>query len=215
MMLRNYKEDGDYDVVFVNEPIGAGEHHAISGKILGPRQQTPYGWYEYPASFECKCGFTGTRDVFEDHLSSVRTEREAQSAERAKVTEEQEAALKPFLTNEFLVVLAGAYRLYGGCRDDAWDFIDWIFELAGKPLPADLDICPAEDDEVMPELRTLVEEAAGSQDNAARFFHAMDSIKAVVEGRMARPGGPGCMFPHCSCNSPWVKCELKVSSAPT
>jgi hypothetical protein len=45
-----------------------------------------------------------------------------------------------------------------------------------------------------------------------RLSKAMRGVKDVLKGKVAAPGGVLCRFPHCSCNSPWEKCERKYST---
>jgi hypothetical protein len=48
-----------------------------------------------------------------------------------------------------------------------------------------------------------------ASEDGQRLIATMDIIRAVVEGRADPPGGAACLFPHCVCNSPWEKCEMK------
>ena len=57
-------------------------------------------------------------------------------------------------------------------------------------------------------IRKLAHEAGISDEAFDAFEAAMDSVDDVLKGRRAPPGGPGCRFPHCACNSPWEKCEM-------
>ena len=57
--------------------------------------------------------------------------------------------------------------------------------------------------------KMLLEAADGDVDKAASFADTMERIGDVLGGRRSRPGGAGCTFPHCICNSPWEKCERK------
>lgn len=59
--------------------------------------------------------------------------------------------------------------------------------------------------------RDLAKNAGMSGPDIDRLFGTMDAIGDVLNGRRERPGGIGCTFPHCSCNSPWEKCERKKS----
>jgi hypothetical protein len=48
-------------------------------------------------------------------------------------------------------------------------------------------------------------------ENLARFLTSMGQVKDVLEGKIEPPGGRGCRFPYCRCNSPWEKCERLFS----
>jgi len=147
MMLRHYKDDGDYDVVHVAEPTGTTEHHAISGKIIGPAEATDMG-KQYPTYFECSCGFAGDRVAFADHVSPYhptvlsKEEREAQKAEYEAWEAAREAAVIPLLTDEFLQTLVHASRTCGWTVDmtEVAGFVEWCYDLAGKELPKDYNI---------------------------------------------------------------------------
>jgi hypothetical protein len=41
----------------------------------------------------------------------------------------------------------------------------------------------------------------------ARLAETMQLVRAVLEGKLDKPGGPRCTFPHCACNLPWERCE--------
>lgn len=40
-----------------------------------------------------------------------------------------------------------------------------------------------------------------------RFMDAMDGVSDVLNGKREKPGGALCVFPRCSCRSPWEQCE--------
>ena len=56
-------------------------------------------------------------------------------------------------------------------------------------------------------IRKAAKEVGYSDDDVDAFDRAMEMVKGVSDGTIAKPGGPSCRFPHCSCNSPWTLCE--------